>query len=134
MAKILLIDDDQELSTVFSTALQKGGFEVVAAVTGEDGLAKVKTENPDLILLDQILPDTKGNEILKKLKEDPKTQNIPVALLSNFGQTELIQEAINQGALDYILKYQIEPEDLVNKVKTMLKGNGSKEEITNAVT
>lgn len=122
MAKILLIDDDKDLSTVFETALKKAGFEVVTAATAEDGLAKVKTENPDLVLLDQILPDLKGNEVLKKLKEDPQTQNIPVALLSNFGQNELIQEAIGQGAADYILKYQIEPQDLVRKVNALLKG------------
>lgn len=120
--KILLIDDDQDLSTVFSTALKKAGFEVVLAATGEDGLAKAKSENPNLILLDQILPDLKGNEVLKKLKEEAQTQNIPIALLSNFGQNELIQEAISQGAADYILKYQIEPEDLVSKVTAMLKG------------
>ncbi|MBI1982395.1 MAG: response regulator [Candidatus Levybacteria bacterium] len=93
MAKILLVDDDQDLSVVFSTALKKAGFEVVTAATGEDGLSKAKTENPNLILFDQILPDIKGNEALKKLKEDPQTQSIPVVLLSNFGQNELIQEA-----------------------------------------
>ncbi|MBI2622519.1 MAG: response regulator [Candidatus Levybacteria bacterium] len=97
MAKILLVDDDQDLSVVFSTALKKAGFEVVTAATGEDGLSKAKTENPNLILFDQILPDIKGNEALKKLKEDPQTQSIPVVLLSNFGQNELIQEAMNQG-------------------------------------
>lgn len=118
--KILLIDDDQDLSTVFETALKKSNFEVVLAATGEEGLAKAKTENPNLILLDQILPDLKGNDVLKKLKEDSQTQNLPVVLLSNFGQNELIQEAINQGAADYILKYQIEPEDLVKKVTAML--------------
>ncbi|MDP3727002.1 MAG: response regulator [bacterium] len=121
--KILLIDDDQDLSTVFETALKNGGFEVVLAATGEEGLAKVKSENPNLILLDQILPDLKGNDVLKKLKEDGQTQNIPVALLSNFGQNELIQEAISQGAVDYILKYQIEPQDLVSKVTALLKGS-----------
>lgn len=120
MAKILLIDDDQDLSTVFETALKKSGFEVILAATGGEGLAKAKSENPNLILLDQILPDLKGNEVLKKLKEDSQTQNLPVVLLSNFGQNELIQEAINQGAADYILKYQIEPEDLVKKVTAML--------------
>lgn len=121
MVKILLIDDDQDLSVVFETALKKSNFEVVLAATAEEGLAKAKTENPNLILLDQILPDLKGNEVLKKLKEDPQTQNLPVVLLSNFGQNELIQEAISQGAADYILKYQIEPEDLVNKVNALVK-------------
>ncbi len=121
MAKILLIDDDEALTTVFATALKEAGFEMVTATNGEDGLNKAKTEKPDLILLDQVLPDINGNDVLKSLKENPETQVIPVAILSNFGQNELVQTALNQGALDYILKYQIEPEDLINKVKGMLK-------------
>lgn len=121
MAKILLIDDDKAISSVFEAALKKGGFEVVAAYDGASGLDKAKSEKPDLILLDQVLPDISGNEVLKTIKESPETQLIPIAMLSNFGQQELIQEAINKGALDYILKYQIEPQDLVNKANEMLK-------------
>lgn len=119
--KILLIDDDEALSTVFATALEKGGFEVSKASSGTDGIEKAKAEKPSMILLDQVLPDIKGNDALKLLKSDPLTKDIPVALLSNFGQQELIQQAINEGALDYILKYQIEAGDLVNKVKSMLE-------------
>lgn len=116
--KILLIDDDQALVTIFSAALNKGGYETVTAPDGKSGLEKAKSEKPEMILLDQVLPDIPGNEVLRQLKTDPQTQNIPVSMLSNFGQNELINEAINLGALDYILKYQIEPQDLVSKVKT----------------
>lgn len=119
--KILLVDDDEALTTVFATALKQAGFETVTATNGEDGMNKAKTEKLDLILLDQVLPDMNGNDVLKRLKEDPKTQVIPVAMLSNFGQNELVQTALGQGASDYILKYQIEPEDLINKVKGILK-------------
>ncbi|MBI2074685.1 MAG: response regulator [Candidatus Levybacteria bacterium] len=118
--KILLIDDDEALKTVFSTALQQAGFTVVSAGDGQNGIEKAKSEKPNLILLDQVLPDMKGNNALKTLKTDPETQKIPVAMLSNFGQQELIREAINTGAMDYILKYQIEPTDLVSKVKGFL--------------
>lgn len=121
MAKVLIVDDDQALLTVFTTALQKAGFEVLTALTGTEGIEKAKAEKPNLILLDQVLPDINGNEILKKLKEDPQTQSLKIAMLSNFGQNELIEQAIQAGALDYILKYQIEPEDLVNKVNGLLK-------------
>lgn len=120
--KILLIDDDQALATVFETALKNDGFEVVKAVNGAEGIEKAKTEKPDFILLDQVLPDMQGNETLKTLKEDPQTQSIPVAMLSNFGQNELIDEAIKTGAVDYILKYQIEAKDLTEKVKGFTKG------------
>jgi DNA-binding response OmpR family regulator len=119
--KILLVDDDEALMTVFATALKKHGYDVITAINGALGLEKAKTEKPDLIFLDQVLPDIQGNEILKTLKEDLETKDIPVAMLSNFGQNELVQEAINTGAIDYILKYQIEPDDLDTKIKELTK-------------
>jgi len=119
--KILLIDDDEAILTLFSTVLQKNNHQVITASNGQAGLEKAKNEKPDLILLDQVLPDIQGNEVLKTLKEDLDTKEIPVAILSNFGQNELIQEAINTGASDYILKYQIEPQDLINKIKELTK-------------
>jgi DNA-binding response OmpR family regulator len=123
--KILLVDDDDALMMVFSTALRKHGYDVVGAATGQQGLDKAKTEKPDLIFLDQVLPDIQGNEVLKTLKQDLETKQIPVAMLSNFGQNELIQDAINSGAIDYILKYQIEPDDLDTKIKELTKTNKS---------
>ncbi len=121
MAKILIVDDDEALTTVFATALKADGHEIVTAVDGRSGLDKAKSEKPNIILLDQVLPDIQGNEVLQTLKQEAETQNIPVAMLSNFGQDELIKAAINAGAVDYILKYQIEPQDLVNKVKGFIK-------------
>lgn len=119
--KILLIDDDQDLITVFATALKQEGYDIITAFDGEAGIQKAKSEKPNLILIDQILPDMNGNDIIKTLKADEQTKSLPVAILSNFGQDELVQEAINQGALDYILKYQIDPKDLVAKVKALLR-------------
>ena len=121
--KILLVDDDEALMTVFSTALRKHGYDVISAINGQQGLDKAKSDKPDLIFLDQVLPDIQGNEVLKTLKEDLETKQIPVAMLSNFGQNELIQDAINTGAVDYILKYQIEPDDLDTKIKELTKPN-----------
>lgn len=119
--KVLIIDDDENLSAVFETAFQKNGLETVFALTGRSGIDKAKTEKPDLILLDQVLPDISGNEVLRTLKTDAHIQNIPVVMLSNFNQEELVKEAINNGAADYIFKYQVEPQDLVNKIKLALK-------------
>lgn len=119
--KILLVDDDEAIKLIFATALQKAGFEIVSAADGKSGLDKAKTEKPDFILLDQILPDMKGNDILTTLKDDLETKHIPVAMLSNYGQSELVQDAINHGAVDYLLKYQIAPEDLVTKVNELYK-------------
>lgn len=117
--KILLIDDDQSLATIFSAALKKDGFETIIAIDATTGLSMAKSEKPGFILLDQVLPDMPGNDVLKQLKVDPETKTIPVAMLSNFGQNELMDQAIQLGALDYILKYQIEPQDLAIKVKQL---------------
>ena len=119
--KVLFIDDDEDLITIFSTALVKEGFETVYSLTGGEGIEKVKTERPDIILLDQVLPDMAGNDILKTLKADPTTKDIPIILLSNFSQNELVKGAIDQGAIDYLFKYQVEPKDVVSKVKEALK-------------
>jgi CheY-like chemotaxis protein len=117
--KILIIDDDQMLIDVWSLVLKKEGYEVITAGTGHDGIEIAKTQHPDFILLDQIMPDLKGNEVLQMLKQDPTTQNIMVAMASNYSENELMQQAIQGGAVDYILKYQIDPQDLVNKIKTL---------------
>ncbi len=119
--KILLIDDDQSSLTIFSTALIKEGFQTTSAETGEAGLSMARSEKPDLILLDQVLPDISGNDVLKNLKADEQTKNIPVILLSNFSQEELVKAALNEGAIDYVFKYQVEPKEVVVKVKQILK-------------
>jgi len=119
--KVFFIDDDEDLISIFSTALVKEGFEVAYSLTGTDGLTKVRTEKPDIILLDQVMPDMAGNDVLKTLKQDEETKNIPVILLSNFSQNELVKGAIDQGAIDYLFKYQVEPKDIVAKIKEALK-------------
>ncbi|HKC14770.1 MAG TPA: response regulator [Patescibacteria group bacterium] len=119
--KVLLIDDDEATAMIFATALKKEGFETEHAPNGKEGIEKARNDSPNLILLDQILPDIQGNEVLRTLKADEKTKNIPVVLLSNFSQEELVKEAINAGAVDYVAKYQVETNDVVEKVKEVLK-------------
>jgi DNA-binding response OmpR family regulator len=119
--KVLLIDDDEDFVHIFEAALSREGFQTATGATGEDGLLKATGEKPDLILLDQVLPDISGNDVLKRLKTDPQTKAIPVILLSNFSQEELVKVALEQGALDYVFKYQVEPKDVVAKAKQALK-------------
>jgi DNA-binding response OmpR family regulator len=118
--KVLLIDDDEALTTIFTAVLTKEGYQVLVTNTGQEGIDKAMAEIPNLILLDQILPDLSGNDILKRLKLDVKTKNIPVIILSNFSQEELVKEAIDQGAVDYVFKYQVEPKDVIEKIKRVL--------------
>ncbi len=121
MAKILLVDDDQSILTIFESALKNAGFDVITAMDGKTGLEKATSEHPNLVFLDQVLPDMNGNDVLKTMKQDPNLKPIPVALLSNFGQNQLVQDALAQGAVDYILKYQVEASDLVTKAQEILK-------------
>ena len=123
--KILVVDDDESLSTIITSALEKEGFATLFSKTGRDALNKAKSENPDLILLDQVLPDISGNEVLKELKLDSQTKNIPVMMITNFSQEEFVNQAINEGAIDYVFKYKVEVRDIVNKIKNALKKENS---------
>lgn len=124
--KILLIDDEEAILDVFKQALEQAQIEVLTSLTGNDGMQKTRTEHPDLIFLDQVLPDMNGNEVLQQLKADPDTKNIPIAMLSNFNQDTLVENAMKMGAADYILKYQIAPHDLVTKATQIVEENKSK--------
>ena len=123
--KILVVDDDESLSLVITTALEKEGFATLSSKTGRDALNKAKSDNPDLILLDQVLPDISGNKVLKTLKADDQTKNIPVMMITNFSQEEFVNQAINEGAIDYVFKYKVEVQDIVNKIKNVLKKENS---------
>jgi DNA-binding response OmpR family regulator len=119
--KILIVDDDEAITMIYSTALSKAGYDVISSITGLGGVDKAKSERPDLILLDQVLTDIPGNEVLRTLKADSDTQSIPVVILSNYTQNQQMKEAIQIGALDYMLKYQIDPEYLIERVSDLLK-------------
>lgn len=125
-----MIDDDPALITVISTALSSEGYQMITAPDGKTGLNLAKTEKPNFILLDQVLPDMQGNEVLTTIKQDDETKKIPVVLFSNFYKPELMQQAINQGAVDYLLKYQIEPKDLLAKIKSLTQESQAEQTAT----
>lgn len=128
--KILLVDDDQSILDVFSQVLQRGGYTVVTSASGGDALEKIRNEKPDVIILDQMLPDMNGNDVLETVKNDPATKHIPVAMLSNFNKPDLMDKAMQLGASDYILKYQIDPDDLKVKIQEMTnQANGAQQNL-----
>ncbi len=131
--KILIVDDDQAIADTWTMAFEKEGFEVIRATGGQEGIDKAKSDLPDLILLDQIMPDRIGNEVLSALKTDPQMANIPVILLSNYSESKMMNDAIEEGAVDYILKYQIETSDLIAKIKSVL-ADSKKAQETKATT
>ncbi len=119
-ARILLVEDDFFLSDIYQTKLAVEEYDVVVAQDGLEGLEKAQKENPDLILLDIMLPKMDGLEVLKKLKSEAITKNIPVILLSNLGQEFVVKGGMNLGAVDYLLKSDLTPREVIDKIKKYL--------------
>jgi len=122
--KILLVDDDPDLVEAVSTILESKGYAVAAAYGGVEGLKKVKTENPDLIVLDVMMPDKDGYAVCKELKADKKYRSIPILLLtavvSNIPTSKYThQMGKDTEANDYMDK-PVEPEELVKRVEALL--------------
>ena len=119
MKKILLIEDEFFIADLYKRILERAGFVVMIAWNGEQGLQMAR-ENPDLILLDIMLPRLNGLQLLKKLKSESGIKNIPVVLLTNLGQANIIKEAFDGGAQGYLLKVRLNPEDLIEQVNIFL--------------
>ena len=119
--KILLVEDDPFLIDIYSTKLKDAGFEVLVSDEGEEAIGKVKDENPDLVLLDIVLPEIDGWEILRRIKSDEKFKNLKVIILSNLGQKEEVKKGMELGAVNYLIKAQYTPSQVVEEVKKALK-------------
>jgi DNA-binding response OmpR family regulator len=122
--RILLAEDDRFLRKAAETALKRQGFTVLAAVDGEEALRMARTEAPDLILLDLIMPKLQGFEVLRALKADAATAATPVIILSNLGQDSDVKQAMEAGAVGYFVKANLSLQDLVKKVGETLGGTG----------
>lgn len=116
---VLLIEDELFIRELYERALIGQGFKVISAADGEEGILKAKTI-PGLILLDIMLPKLNGIEVLKILKNDPQTKNIPIILLTNLGQESIIKNAFELGAQGYLMKMRITPQELGEKIKPFL--------------
>ncbi|MEK7166880.1 MAG: response regulator [Patescibacteria group bacterium] len=124
--KILIVEDDLFLRKICQKKLEKQGFEVFLAEDGKIGIEQAKKNHPDLILLDIILPNVDGFEVLKALKDDPSTNLIPIILLSNLGQKEDLDKGLSLGAEDYLIKAQFSTQEIVNKINETLEKVKSK--------
>jgi len=126
--KILLIEDEDALAEVLSTKLKKEGYGVEVAYDGEEGYAKIKQYQPDLILLDIVMPKMNGYEVLEKMNENGN--KIPVIIISNSGQPVELEKTKKLGAVDYLIKTQFDPNEVIDKIKNYLnKGNNDEKEI-----
>ena len=120
MKKILFIEDESTLQKTFGDILAQYDYKVISALNGEVGLRLAKSEKPDLILLDLVLPKMHGFEVLKGLKQDPETEGIPVIILTNLEKMEDVEKAIELGAKTYLVKTQYRIEEVMDKIKKTL--------------
>ncbi len=118
--KILFIEDESALQKTFGEVLTQEGYDVVKAMDGEEGLRLAQSEKPDLILLDLILPKMHGFEVLKQLKDDEETKDIPIIVLTNLESTDDVEKALELGATTYLVKANYDLEDVLKKVKNAL--------------
>jgi len=113
---IVIVEDESVLLKALNIELLNAGFEVLVAADGKSGLNLIKANKPDLVLLDLLLPKMDGYAVLTALKKDSKVKNIPVIILSNFGEPENIKKAMGLGAVDYFVKSSTDLGEVVKKI------------------
>jgi len=117
--KIIVIEDDPLLLKALNIELLSNNFEVLSAKDGEAGLQLIRKEKPDLVLLDLLLPKMHGFEVLKSLKSDENTKEIPVMILSNLGQDSDVKKGLDLGANDYYVKASTDLSELSEKINKL---------------
>ena len=120
MKKILIAEDNKYLANAYRVKLEKSGYEVMLAESGDQAVSILSTTRPDLIVLDLVMPGMDGFAILEEISKTPSLKGIPVVVSSNLGQKEDIDKAKSLGALDYFVKSDVEPDDIVTKIKALL--------------
>jgi len=118
---ILIVEDDQFLRELIGQKLVSKKYRIIEAEDGEKAIKKIKKDKPNLILLDLILPGIDGFEVLAQIKTDPSLSEIPIIILSNLGQKDDIEKGLKMGANDYLIKAHFTPEEVVEKIRTILK-------------
>jgi len=117
---ILVIEDEPGLADIYTTKLKMSGFDVMNSFDGVDGLETALRERPALIMLDLILPLKDGFEVLRDLKQNPATRDIPVIIMSNLGQDFEVKRGLALGADQYLIKTSIDPTGLAETARQVL--------------
>jgi len=120
MKTILFIEDESALQKPMGETLSLEGYKVTSALDGQTGIKFARVQKPDLILLDLILPKMNGFEVLKTLKEDKETKNIPVIVLTNLEQAKDIDRILELGGTTYLVKSDYSLEEILKKIKKVL--------------
>ncbi len=118
--KILIVEDEKILGEMYRDKFIQAGFEIILAVSAEEGHEFLSKEKPDLILLDILLPRENGITFLTKIRKSPETASIPVVAFSNFDDPLTKKEALSLGAKEYLIKTAYTPQEIIKKIKNYL--------------
>lgn len=118
--KIMIVEDDVFIRDIYQVKFSQEGFEVITAEDGIKALEMLKEVTPDIIMLDIIMPYMNGVEVLKKIKSDEKFKNIPVVMLTNISEKEKVDEGMDLGIVDYIIKSHFTPSEVLAKINSLL--------------
>jgi len=125
--KVLVIEDESDILEVMKYNLEREGHKVIACRNGEQGLSRIRTDNPDLVVLDLMLPGMDGVEVCRRVKSDPVTRSIPVIMVTAKGEESDIVLGLGIGADDYITK-PFSPRELIARIKVVLRRGPLREE------
>ena len=120
MKHVLTVEDDKDILELITYNLEREGYEVTGAITGEDGIDAARSEKPDLILLDLMLPGIDGLEVCRRLKADPDTAHIPIVMVTAKGEETDIVTGLELGADDYVTK-PFSPRELASRIRAVLR-------------
>jgi len=118
--KILIVEDEELLYSLLRKKLIAKGYDVTICEDGQKGLDSMRKEIPDLILLDIVMPNKDGFEVMEEMQKDNNLKNIPIIIISNSGQPVEIDKAKNLGARDWLIKTEFEPLEVIKKVKKQI--------------
>ena len=116
MARILIVDDSPSQLMGIRRIVEKLGHEALTAEDGAAGVEVAKRERPDLVLMDVVMPNLNGFQATRSICKDPSTAHIPVVIVSNYGEPELVEKGLKLGALDYLVKSKTTPGQLSSGV------------------
>jgi len=120
MKKILLAEDDPFLIDIYETKLKESGFELEVVSDGSEVLSRAKEIKPDIVILDIVLPQMDGWEILKSLRSEKSLEDLKIIILSNLGQKEEVEKGFALGATGYLIKAHYTPSQVVEEIKKHL--------------
>jgi CheY-like chemotaxis protein len=119
---VLFVEDDPAVAQMYKLKLELDGYQVEIAPDGEIALRMAKEAVPDIIFLDIRLPKLDGLAVLEALRADESTRHVPVVILSNYSERELVERGLKLGALEYLIKSQTTPAKLAGGVESWLRG------------